>query len=147
MMSFDAKALLGELDAAGLEALVETMVLAASADEDFSAEERSELAASIGKLAQGTAHEQALQGDALTTMLESAEAGLASDGREARIASVKERLPDAAACKAALGMAISVTAVDGIVRTSERELIMELAEGLGVDRNDAADLVAELTRR
>jgi tellurite resistance protein len=45
-----------------------------------------------------------------------------------------------------LGLAISVTAADGIVRTSERELIFDLAAGLEVDPDTAADLVKQITR-
>ena len=41
-------------------------------------------------------------------------------------------------------MAIQVTAADGIIRTSERELIMETADALEVDRDEAADLVRKL---
>jgi hypothetical protein len=32
-------------------------------------------------------------------------------------------------------------AADGIIRTSERELILDLAEGLEIDRDRAADMV------
>jgi tellurite resistance protein len=60
---------------------------------------------------------------------------------------VKERLPDLTARKLALSLAIQVTAADGVVRTSERELIMETAEALGIDGDTAADMVADLTRR
>jgi preprotein translocase subunit YajC len=50
---------------------------------------------------------------------------LEAEGRTARLASVKERLGDEGSRKAALGLAIQVTAADGIIRTSERELILE----------------------
>jgi tellurite resistance protein len=43
-------------------------------------------------------------------------------------------------------MAIQVTAADGILRTSEREFILDLAEALDVDRDEAADLVRDITR-
>ena len=68
-----------------------------------------------------------------------------SEGRSARLAAVKERLPDAAARKVALSLAIQVTAADGIIRTSERELILETAETLDIDRDEAADLVRDLS--
>ena len=66
--------------------------------------------------------------------------------RTALIESVKSRLPDEDARKAALGLAIVVTAADGIVRTSERELIMDLANAFAIDRDVAADLVRDITR-
>ena len=45
----------------------------------------------------------------------------------------------------ALSLAIQVTAADGIIRTSERELIMETAEALEIDPGEAADLVKKLS--
>jgi len=44
-----------------------------------------------------------------------------------------------------LSLAIQVTAADGIIRTSERELIMDTAEALEIDRDEAADLVIKLS--
>jgi tellurite resistance protein len=78
--------------------------------------------------------------------LDRAKKHIAADGRDGLIASVKSRLDDADARRGALGLAISVSAADGIVRTSERELIMELAEALEVDRDEAADMVRDITR-
>ena len=40
---------------------------------------------------------------------------------------------------------VQVTAADGIIRTSERELILETAETLDIDRDEAADLVRDLS--
>ena len=77
-----------------------------------------------------------------------AEAGeaLEREGRKARLLSVKSRLPDAGSRRVALSLAIQVTAADGIIRTSERELILETAEALEIDRNEAATLVSTLSR-
>ena len=97
-------------------------------------------------LAEGTEHAAALEGDKLGVIIDAALAVLAAQGREKRIEAVKARLGDAEACKAALGLAISVAAADGIVRTSERELIFELAAGLDIDPDAAADLVKQITR-
>jgi tellurite resistance protein len=44
----------------------------------------------------------------------------------------------------ALSLAIQVTAADGIIRTSERELIMDTADALEIDRDEAANLVLKL---
>lgn len=122
-----------------LEALVEMMFLAASADGEFSAIERKHFVESLQSLTDGR-----LTPAALETLLDAAKRELEASGREARLASVKSRLPDAGARKVALSLAIKVTAADGIIRTSERELILETAEALDIDRDAAADLVAEL---
>jgi tellurite resistance protein len=80
----------------------------------------------------------------LEELLERAKADLQAQGREARLREVKARLPDARVRKVALALAIQVTAADGIIRTSERELILQTAEALEVDRDEAADMVRDL---
>ena len=138
MSGIDARAVIGIPDAK-LEALVEMMFLAASADGDFSDVERTYFLKSVESLTSGRLTTATLEG-----LLERAQRELTSSGREARLSSVKERLPDAAARKVALSLAIQVTAADGIIRTSERELLMETADALGIDRGEAADLVKKL---
>ena len=128
------------LSNAKLEALVEMMFLAASADGDFSDVERQHFLQSVESLTDGR-----LAKPALEALLERAKKDLETSGREARLSAVKERLPDAGARKVALSLAIQVTAADGIIRTSERELIMETAEALEIDRDEAADLVIKLS--
>ena len=139
MSGIDARAVIGLPDAK-LEALVEMMFLAASADGDFSDVERAYFLKSVESLTSGRLTTATLEG-----LLERAQRELTSSGREARLSSVKERLPDAAARKVALSLAIQVTAADGIIRTSERELIMEAADALDIDRDEAADLVKKLS--
>jgi tellurite resistance protein len=146
-MSFDPSALLGTFDSSKLEALVETMLLAADADGEVSEDERAELARSIEALVADTELAPSFAPPKVDAMLQRALQQLATEGREARIAQVKAALGDADSCRAALGLAIAVTAADGIVRTSERELIMELAAGLDIDVDVAADMVRDITRR
>jgi uncharacterized tellurite resistance protein B-like protein len=124
---------------AKLEALVEVMLLAASADGDFSEVERSHFVKSVESLTDGR-----IAGARLETLVGEATGALERDGRKARLASIKARLPEANARRVALSLAIQVTAADGIIRTSERELIMETAEALEIDRDDAANLVSQL---
>jgi tellurite resistance protein len=145
-MPFEPSALLKELDGDQLEALVDTMVLAADADGELSDDEVTSLANSIAALAKGTEHEGALAGEALGARIDEVQATVAGGERAALIESVKTRLPDSDARTAALGLAIVVTAADGIVRTSERELIMDLADAFAIDRDVAADLVRDITR-
>jgi len=123
-----------------LEALVELMFLAASADGDFSEVERAYFLTSVESLT-----DRRLAKPALELLLTKAKADLAASDREQRLSAVKQRLPDAGARKVALSLAIQVTAADGIIRTSERELIMETADALQIDRDVAADLVLKLS--
>ena len=123
-----------------LEALVEMMFLAASADGDFSDVERKHFLQSVESLTDGRLAKAALEG-----LLDRAKTDLETSGREARLSAVKERLPDPGARKVALSLAIQVTAADGIIRTSERELIMDTADALEIDRGEAADLVIKLS--
>jgi uncharacterized tellurite resistance protein B-like protein len=124
-----------------LEALVEMMFLAAAADGDFSDVERTHFLKSVESLTDGR-----LQKPKIEALLVQAAIALEKEGREARLASVKSRLPEAGARKVALSLAIQVTAADGIIRTSERELILETAEALDIDRDVAANLVRDLSK-
>lgn len=130
------------LSNAKLEALVEMMFLAASADGDFSDVERAHFLKSVESLTSGRLDTPQLEG-----LLSGAKKELDAQGRAARLGAVKQRLPDAAARKVALSLAIQVTAADGVIRTSERELIMQTAEALEIDRDEAADLVIKLAAK
>jgi len=124
-----------------LEALVEVMFLAAAADDDFSDVEREHFVKSVQSLTDGKiAHAR------LEVLVNEASTLLERDGREARLLSVKARLPDQGSRRVALSLAIQVMAADGIIRTSERELILETAEALEIDRDEAANLVSKLSR-
>lgn len=124
-----------------LEALVEMMFLAAYADEELGDEERKQLASSVETLT-----DKRIAGADVDALVTRVTADLARDGREERLASVKSRLADVHERQLAFELAVRVMAADGIVRTSEREMILEVADALEIDRDKAADLVAELTR-
>ncbi|HYQ16155.1 MAG TPA: TerB family tellurite resistance protein [Polyangiaceae bacterium] len=141
-MSATNAAVVQGLSNAKLDALVEIMFLAASADGEFSDVERKHFLHSVEALTDGR-----LAGAALEALLERAKTDLEASGRQARLQAVKDRLPDAGARKVALSLAIEVTAADGIIRTSERELIFETADTLEIDRDQAADLVRKLSAR
>lgn len=130
----DAPPLQG-FDASRLEAVVELMYLAAAADEEFSEEERAHFRTSVESLTDRKIADL----DALVSKIADA---LATEGRDARLAAVKARLPDAKMREAALAMAIRLMAVDGVVRTAERDLILEAAEALEIDGDRAADMVS-----
>ena len=124
-----------------LEAIIELMFLAAFADGDFVEDERVHFVQSIESLT-----DRRIAGATLGRLVTRIVGDLEAHGRAARLASLKERIDDHGARKAALGLAIQITAADGIIRTSERELILQAAEALDIDRDEAADLVTSLTR-
>jgi tellurite resistance protein len=149
-MPFDPSALLNaamsEAHAQQLDAIVDTMVLAADSDGELGDEEQQTLADNIAKLARGTEHAEEMAGQKLMAKIRAARQQISDGDRDGLIETVKSRLRDADARRAALGLAIVVTNADGIVRTSERELIMDLADALEIDRDEAADLVRDITR-
>ncbi len=123
-----------------LEALVEMMYLAAAADGEFSDVERQQFLSNLETLTDGRLGKERLE-----SLLTQAAKDLESSGREARLNSVKDRLPEPGARRVALALAVQVMAADGIIRTSERELIMETAEVLEIDANDAANMVKSVS--
>lgn len=127
------------LPAPKLEALIEMMFLAAFADGEFSDLEHEHFVRSLESLT--SSRLTTLELDELLGRIQRA---LNEEGREARLRSVKERLPEVGARKVALSLAIGIAAVDGIIRTTEREMILETAEALDIERDEAADLVRQL---
>lgn len=127
---------LGGMPEAKLEALVETMFLAAAADGEFSEVERAQFVTNLESLTDGR-----LNRTSLSALLSRAERDLSEQGREQRLESVKQRLPELGARRVALALAVRVVAADGVIRTSERELILETATVLGIDADEAANLV------
>lgn len=124
-----------------VEALVEIMYLAAAADGVLSDAERARFDEAAERLTS-----RVISGAHLEQLVARAHADLEAAGRSARLEAVKARLPDLDARKLALALAIQITAVDGIIRTSERELILETARALEIDGDTAADMVRDLTK-
>jgi tellurite resistance protein len=138
-MSIDMSAAKG-LEAAKLEALIEMMFLAATADEEFDAKERAQFDANVALLS-----DEKLESARLAEIVETAERALEQSGREARLKALRALLPELELRKLAMALAIQITAADGLIRTSERELILDTAELLDIDRDEAADMVKELS--
>jgi tellurite resistance protein len=128
-----------DVEAPKLEAIVEVMFLAAFADGEFGPEERVHFVRSIESLTDRT-----LSGKTLERLMTRIVGDLNEQGRAARLAAVTERLPDHGSRRAALDLAIQLTAADGIIRISEREMILEAADALGISRDAAGDMVAVL---
>ena len=112
---------------------------------EFSPVERAHFLKSIESLTTGR-----LPTARLAQLVAEASEALLREGREARLLSVKSRLPDKGSRRVALSMAVQVTAADGIIRTSERELIMDAfsecsrnmtltAKRLGIPRSTLRD--------
>ena len=131
-----SKEAIADFDHPKLEALVETLFLAAFADDEFGAEERVHFQKTVETLTDGR-----IDGPKLDELVSKFKEDLKSSGRPARLAAIKKRLERGTERRIALTLAIEMTAADGIIRTSERELILEVAEGLDIDRAQAADIV------
>jgi tellurite resistance protein len=127
-----------DFDSPKLEALVEVMFLAAWADGELGADERAQFARSVETLT-----DKRVEGAEFEALFERLSKQLSAEGRAARLANLKTRLTDAGQRKVALALAVQVMAADGLVRTSERELIAEVAEALGIPGDEAADLVRD----
>jgi tellurite resistance protein len=123
-----------------LEALVEVMFLAASADGELSAEERELFAHTVRQLADERI------GTRLDELFRRYKKALDESDRETRLLALKKALPEISARRLALELAIQVTAVDGLIRTSERELILDTADALEINRSDVANLVRRFER-
>jgi uncharacterized tellurite resistance protein B-like protein len=129
-----------ELDEPRLEALIEAMFIAAFADGEFSEPEREHFCSSIESLT-----DRCVSGITLEALMHRMKADLDSAGLSARLASVKERLDSPGARKAALSLSIQLVAADGIIRTSERDVILTMADAMEIDRDTVAHLFTRLT--
>ncbi len=129
-----------DLDDKTLHALIEVMFLAAMADEELSAAERTRFVETTRSLSEGR-----LSTEALDKLTDTMAKDLAGSSVAARLETIRARLPDQKTRTLAFSLAVQVANADAIVRTSERELLFELAEGLELSRDEAADLVKKLT--
>ena len=128
--------LLSHLKNEQIDSLIELMLLAATADGELSIEEIDQLQKSLLEV-----DELWITHIDLEKRLSEAHNRIVGAERSARLQAVKASLTAVDARKAGLELAIRVMAADGVIRTSERELILETAEVLDVDRDTAADMV------
>ncbi len=135
---FDSNSGLGEPK---LMALVEVMVLAANADGDFGEDEHKKVHASVTNLTSDR-----FEAPAIDDLIRNIVARAKESPRPERLRAVRDALGDAASNRVALELAIGVMLADGVVRTSERELILEMAECMGIPGEDAADLLRSLSK-
>lgn len=129
------------LDDSGLEAILELMFLAAQADGEFTADEREFFRKKGVELFAGKR-----TGEQLDDLARRLEEDFFSYGREERLAMLKGILKSTDDRKAGLQLAIEMVSADGIIRTAERELLLDAAQGLDIDLDEAADMVKAATR-
>lgn len=138
-MSSSYASLVTGLSAAQTDALIEVMYLAATSDGEFTEDELAQFTSGIESMTEHKIPEARIAG-----AIAAAEANLAETDWEDRLVELKDVIKDPKLRKLALSMAIRVTAADGIIRTSERELILQAAEIFEIDGDTAADLVRDL---
>ncbi|MBI2393063.1 MAG: hypothetical protein HYV09_25995 [Deltaproteobacteria bacterium] len=131
-----------DLGSAKVEALVEAMFLAATADGEFAPEEALQFAATVGALT-----DRKWEGDALHRLIGRLSLQLKTDGRQKRIESIAARLPPGKPRETAIILAAAITASDGEYQASENDLVADLADKLGVDPERAIELVQKVHRR
>ncbi len=136
------EALLEGMQSPKVEALVEAMFLAASADGELASEEMLQFSATLGALT-----DQAWKPETIATLVEGLGLRLRKEGRPARLASLSERLTAPKAGETALILAAAISASDGEVKSAENDLLADLAEALGVDPGRASELIARVQRR
>ena len=125
-----------------VEALVEAMFLAATADGDFAPEESLQFAATIEALT-----DRQLVGEGLVALVERLSALLKAEGRQKRLESIAARVPAGKGRETALILAAAITASDGHVEEEENDLVADLAEALEIEPGRAIELVQKVHRR
>lgn len=133
--------LLAKLTDPQIDAMVEVMLLGASADGELDYAELVQLRKSLM-----TIDDLWLSHIDLDQRITSAKSRIVGQSRADRLAALKTALGGESQRIAALEMAALVMAADGIIRTSERDLMLEAAEALGVDSQIAADIMAKVAK-
>lgn len=136
------KELTGDLGSPKVEALVEAMFLAATADGDFAPEESLQFAATAAALA-----DKKLSPDDIHHLVGKLSLLVRAEGRVKRLEAIKARLPEGKARETAVILAAAITASDGEVQGAENDYVADLAEALGVDPERAVELVTKVHRR
>ncbi|RLB50678.1 MAG: hypothetical protein DRI90_23555 [Deltaproteobacteria bacterium] len=123
-----------------LEALVQTMVLVAFSDGEFSAVERTHFAASVAGLTNGR-----LAGDSLQQVVDQVGRKLEDDGLEACLADLAQRLTSRSLREAAMILASDIAAADGVLHPREQALLGGLAAALDLPPDSTREVTEGLT--
>jgi len=125
-----------KLDEDKLEALVETLYLAAFADGEFSEQERAHFGRSVEYLTRGR-----LVGARCDELLARAKQHFESHGRDRCIDAVKRRLVAPNERLVALVLATDMVAADGVLHPAERELVLAMAAAFDISQRQALDML------
>lgn len=131
-----------ELGSPKVEALVEAMFLAATADGDFAPEEGVQFSATIGALT-----DRKLDPDSVYRLVGLLSQKLKNEGRQARLSAIAQRLPEGKPRETAVILAAAITMSDGEVKAVENDFVADLAEALGVEQGRAVELVQQVQKR
>ena len=122
-----------------LLALVELLYIAAMADGELGREELAFFRRRVQSMT-----DERLGPDDVERIMVRVDQTIMSAGRAAVLASLGERLGAPALRQTALRMAVDMMMADKILRSSERDLIFEIADALEIDRAIAADHIARV---
>lgn len=132
---------LSELEPEALDALIEAMVLVATADGEFSAEERVRFAHCVAELTAGRMPRATVDG-----LVDEVGQTFGEIGLEGYAASVAKRITDPRTRRIALVLAADVAGADGPLPASEREALRVLGRALEVPDEEAEALLADASR-
>lgn len=135
-MDNKAAELLESLTDPEIDALVEIMLLAACSDGSLDYVEVSVLKQSMRRV-----DEHWLSHVDLNERIERAKGRIAEESREIRLAKLRTMLPWPEQRLLALKLAARIVTADGQVQPSERELMLQAAEALGVRSELAKELI------
>lgn len=127
------------LDEDKLDAMVEAVYLAAFSDGVFSDIERKHFAEALGLLTGGRVDDARLD-----KVQQRVSESVASMGRADCIESIARRLESETLRHVAFVLALDMVAADGRVLPEERRFLVEFAAGLGLDRDEAGEMMADI---
>lgn len=122
-----------------IDAMVEIMLLAASADGSLDDSEIAELRKSLLEV-----DDLWLSHVDLDARIAAAKKRLIGQDRTEHLATIQATLPNLEQRVLALNLVVKIVAADGVLRTTEFDLLLEAANALGVDGATVADLVKSL---
>ncbi len=136
------KELAEQIGSPKVEALVEAMFLAATADGDLAPEEMLQFRATVEALT-----DKKLDGETVQGLVERFSRLLKQEGRPKRLEAIAARIPAGKPRETAILLAAAITASDGEIRGAENDLVADLAEALDVPPERAVELVSKVHRR
>jgi len=129
----------GDFGLPKVSALVEAMFLAATSDGELAPEESLQFRATLEALTDKRYPPETVQ-----QMIEKLTGLVKKEGRQARLASIAQRIPDDKTRETALILAAAITASDGEVREAENDLLSDLAEALRISSERTVELVTRI---